>query len=148
MALALAAGLCWALYIVFGQRVARRYGQDATPLGMLAAALVVVPVGLMQSGTGLLRLEWLWPGLVVAALSSALPYALEMYALNHLPKRSFSILLSLEPAVGAVAGWLMLSEVLNAPQWLAIAFVMTASMGSAWSVRVNPARETGSLARE
>jgi inner membrane transporter RhtA len=135
IALALAAGVCWALYIVVGQHVAQRYGRDATPMGMLAAAMVVVPVGLMQSGAGLLRIEWLWPGLIVAALSSALPYALEMYALRHLPKRSFSILLSLEPAVGAVAAWIMLSEALTPQQWLAMAFVMTASMGSAWSSR-------------
>ena len=148
IAFALAAGVCWALYIVVGQHVAQRYGRDATPMGMLAAALVVVPVGLASSGTGLLRAEWLWPGLVVAALSSALPYALEMYALKHLPKRSFSILLSLEPAVGAVAAWIMLSEALSAQQWLAIACVMTASMGSAWSVRTAPAPGNGSPARE
>ncbi len=132
---ALAAGVCWALYIVIGQHVAQRYGKQATPMGMLAGTLVVVPVALMTSGTALFRIEWLWPGLVVAALSSALPYALEMYALKHLPKRSFSILLSLEPAVGAVAGWAMLSEGLTLQQWLAIALVMAASMGSAWSVR-------------
>lgn len=147
VAFALSAGLCWALYIVFGQHVARRYGQHATPMGMLAAALIVVPVGLAQSGVGLLRMEWLWPGLVVAGLSSALPYALEMYALNHLPKRSFSILLSLEPAVGAVTGWIMLSQGLRPFQWLAIALVMAASMGSAWSARVSPARESGSPAQ-
>lgn len=132
---ALAAAVCWALYIVFGQRVARRYGRDATPIGMLIASAVVLPVALAQSGAGLLRLEWLWPGLVVAILSSALPYALEMYALQHLPKRSFSILLSLEPAVGALAGWMILTEALTAQQWLAIGLVMAASMGSAWSVR-------------
>ncbi len=148
IAFALAAGACWALYIVVGQHVAQRYGRDATPMGMLAAALVVVPVGLASSGTGLLRTEWLWPGLVVAALSSALPYALEMYALKHLPKRSFSILLSLEPAVGAVAAWIMLSEALSAQQWLAIACVMTASMGSAWSVRTAPAPGNGSPAQQ
>ena len=146
IAFALAAGVCWALYIVVGQHVAHRYGRDATPMGMLAAALVVVPVGLAQSGVGLLRLEWLWPGLVVAALSSALPYALEMYALRHLPKRSFSILLSLEPAVGAVAAWAMLSEALSARQWLAIACVMAASMGSAWSITGRPDRGSGSPA--
>ncbi len=129
------AAVCWALYIVFGQRVARRYGRDATPIGMLIASAVVLPVALAQSGAGLLRLEWLWPGLVVAILSSALPYALEMYALQHLPKRSFSILLSLEPAVGALAGWMILTEALTAQQWLAIGLVMAASMGSAWSVR-------------
>ena len=148
IALALAAGGCWALYIVVGQHVARRHGRRATAMGMLAAALVVVPVGLTQAGPGLLRLEWLWPGLVVAALSSALPYALEMYALEHLPKRSFSILLSLEPAVGAVAGWIMLSESLHVQQWLAIAFIMAASMGSAWSVRGRPALESCNPAPE
>lgn len=144
IALALAAGVCWALYIVVGQHVARRYGRDATPMGMVAAALVVVPVGLAQAGAGLWRLEWLWPGLVVAALSSALPYALEMYALHHLPRRSFSIMLSLEPAVGAVAAWIMLSEALSAQQWLAIALVMTASMGSACSITRRPDRGSGS----
>ena len=90
----------------------------------VAAAHHWISSGLAQSGAALLRLDWLWPGLVVAALSSALPYALEMYALQHLPKRSFSILLSLEPAVGAVAGWIILSEALNGRQWLAIALVM------------------------
>lgn len=135
IAFALAAGACWALYIVIGQHVAQRYGKQATPMGMLAGTLVVLPVALMDAGTALFRIEWLWPGLIVAALSSALPYALEMYALNHLPKRSFSILLSLEPAVGAVAGWVMLSEGLTLQQWLAIALVMAASMGSASSVR-------------
>ena len=146
IAFALAAGACWALYIVVGQHVAQRYGREATPMGMLAAAMVVVPVGLAQSGSGLFHLEWLWPGLIVAALSSALPYALEMYALNHLPKRSFSILLSLEPAVGAVAGWIMLAEALSLQQWLAIALVMTASMGSAWSVRAAAGPQSGSPA--
>ncbi len=134
IAFALAAGACWALYIVIGQHVAQRYGKQATPMGMLAGTLVVLPVALMDAGSALFRLDWLWPGLIVAALSSALPYALEMYALKHLPKRSFSILLSLEPAVGAVAGWIMLSEGLTLQQWLAIALVMTASMGSAWSI--------------
>lgn len=146
IAFALAAALCWALYIVFGQRVARDYGRDATPIGMLIATGVVLPVALLQSGSALFRLEWLWPGLVVAALSSALPYALEMYALKHLPKRSFSILLSLEPAVGAVAGWIILSETLSPQQWLAILLVMTASMGSAWSVRTAPGPGSGSPA--
>ena len=104
-------------------------------MGMLIATAVVLPVALAQSGSGLFRPEWLWPGRIVAAMSSALPYALEMYALKHLPKRNFSILLSLEPAVGAVAGWIILAEALSGQQWLAIALVMAASMGSAWSIR-------------
>lgn len=133
MLLALAAGFCWALYIVFGQRVAKRYGNMATPMGMLAAALVVAPVGLFQAGSSLFDPQWILAGLVVALLSSAVPYALEMFALKHLPKHSFSILLSLEPAAGAMAGWLVLSEHLTPAQGLAIAMVMVASMGTAWS---------------
>ena len=131
--LALGAGACWALYIVFGQRVAMRYGSMATPMGMLAAALVVAPVGVFHAGSALLDPQWLIAGLAVALLSSAIPYALEMFSLNHLPKNTFSILLSLEPAVGALAGWLVLSERLTPMQGLAIALVMAASMGTAWS---------------
>ncbi|PIT83875.1 DMT family transporter [Limnohabitans sp. 15K] len=133
MAFALAAGVCWALYIVFGQRVAQRYGAMATPLGMLAAALVVAPIGIAHAGSTLLDPQWLAAGLAVALLSSAVPYALEMFALKHLPKNTFSILLSLEPAVGALAGWLVLAESLTLFQGLAIAMVMAASMGTAWS---------------
>lgn len=133
IAYALTAGGFWALYIVFGQKVAHRYGGDATPMGMLAGALVVAPVALLHSGTALFNPDWLWAGLAVALLSSALPYALEMYALKQLPKNTFSILLSLEPAVGAVAGWLVLSEQLSAQQVLAMGLIITASMGSAWS---------------
>lgn len=130
---ALAAGVCWALYIVFGQRVAKQYGAMATPMGMLAAALVVTPFGLYEAGSALLNPQWLVAGLAVAFLSSAVPYTLEMYALKHLPKHTFSILLSLEPAVGAVAGWVVLSENLSWGQWAAMLFIILASMGSAWS---------------
>lgn len=133
MGFALAAGICWALYIVFGQRVARRYGGLATPMGMLAAAVLVLPIGVAQAGAALLDSRWLLAGLAVAVLSSAIPYTLEMYALRHLPKRTFSILLSLEPAVGAVAGWIVLAERLSPTQWLAMGFIMAASMGAAWS---------------
>jgi inner membrane transporter RhtA len=133
MFFAFTAGICWALYIVFGQRVALRYGAMATPMGMLAAALVVAPVGVWHAGSALLNPQWLVAGLAVALLSSAIPYALEMFSLNHLPKNTFSILLSLEPAVGALAGWLVLAEHLTLAQGLAIGLVMAASMGTAWS---------------
>jgi inner membrane transporter RhtA len=133
MFFAFTAGICWALYIVFGQRVALRYGAMATPMGMLAAALLVAPVGVWHAGSALLNPQWLVAGLAVALLSSAIPYALEMFSLNHLPKNTFSILLSLEPAVGALAGWLVLAEHLTLMQGLAIGLVMAASMGTAWS---------------
>jgi len=131
--LALAAGVGWALYIIFGQRVSYRYGHWATPMGLLAAALVVTPIGISRAGMALFDSHLLLAGLAVALLSSAIPSSLEMYALRHLPKQTFSILLSLEPAVGAVAGWLVLSEHLSGQQLLAIGFVIAASIGSAWS---------------
>ena len=131
IAYALGAGACWAVYIVVGQRVADRIGAFATPMGMLVAALLVTPVGISVAGSSLLNPEWMLAGLGIALLSSAIPYSLEMYSLKHLPKQTFSILLSLEPAVGAFAGWLVLSEQLNTQQLGAIGLIMVASMGSA-----------------
>ena len=131
IAFALGAGCCWAVYIVVGQRVADRIGALATPMGMLVAALVVLPVGISVAGTSLLNPAWMLAGLAIALLSSAIPYSLEMYSLKQLPKQTFSILLSLEPAVGALAGWLVLSEQLSTQQLGAIGLIMAASMGSA-----------------
>ena len=131
IAFALGAGACWAVYIVVGQRVADRIGAFATPMGMLVAALLVTPVGISVAGSSLLNPEWMLAGLGIALLSSAIPYSLEMYSLKHLPKQTFSILLSLEPAVGAFAGWLVLSEQLSTQQLGAIVLIMAASMGSA-----------------
>jgi len=131
IAFALGAGTCWAVYIVVGQRVADRIGAFATPMGMLVAALLVTPVGISVAGSSLLNPEWMLAGLGIALLSSAIPYSLEMYSLKHLPKQTFSILLSLEPAVGALAGWLVLFEQLSARQLCAIGLIMLASMGSA-----------------
>ena len=131
IAYALGAGVCWAVYIVVGQGVADRIGAFATPMGMLVAALLVTPVGISVAGSSLLNPEWMLAGLGIALLSSAIPYSLEMYSLKHLPKQTFSILLSLEPAVGALAGWLVLSEQLNTQQLGAIGLIMVASMGSA-----------------
>ena len=131
IAYALGAGACWAVYIVVGQRVADRIGAFATPMGMLVAALLVTPVGISLAGSSLLNPEWMLAGLGIALLSSAIPYSLEMYSLKHLPKQTFSILLSLEPAVGALAGWLVLSEQLSTQQLGAIGLIMAASMGSA-----------------
>ena len=131
IAYALGAGTCWAVYIVVGQRVADRIGAFATPMGMLVAALLVTPVGISVAGSSLLNPEWMLAGLGIALLSSAIPYSLEMYSLKHLPKQTFSILLSLEPAVGALAGWLVLSEQLSTQQLGAIGLIMAASMGSA-----------------
>lgn len=135
MAYALAAAVCWALYIVLGQKVARRHGVQAVAMGMAFAAVLVVPIGAMQPEVDWAQSHWWLWGLAVALFSSALPYALEIYALRHMRRHTFSIGLSLEPAVGAVAGWLILSESLTVLQGLAIVLVICACMGSAWPRR-------------
>jgi inner membrane transporter RhtA len=135
VAYALAAAVCWALYIVQGQRVARRFGMQAVAMGMAFAALLVVPVGLMSAQLTWTQPAWWGAGLGVALFSSALPYALEMFALRHLPRHTFSVCLSLEPVIGALAAWLMLAETLSLTQGVAIGLVMSASMGSAWQLR-------------
>lgn len=127
---ALASAFFWALYIVFGHRLSHLHGGQSTALGMTVAALVVAPFGLAQAGPALLNPELLWSGLVMAVLSSAVPYSLEMFALKRLPKNTFGILCSMEPAVGAMAGLFILGEQLSLLQWLAIAGVMAASAGS------------------
>jgi inner membrane transporter RhtA len=129
VALDLGAALAWALYILFGQRAGRVDGGQAVSLGMLAAALVVAPIGLAEAGIGLFAPQILAVGFVVAMMSSALPYSLEMAALRRLDRKSFGVLMSLEPAVGACAGLALLGERITAIQWLAIGLVIAASVG-------------------
>ncbi|WP_165190025.1 EamA family transporter [Caulobacter soli] len=136
---AVAAAVCWAGYIVAGQRTGHLHGGRSVALGMTTAALVVAPFGLVTAGAALLDPRAMALGLVVAVVSSAIPYSLEMVALRGISKRSFGVMLSLEPAVGALAGLLFLGEHLVARQWLAIAFVIAASVGT---VVTDPKRET------
>ena len=131
VAAALGAGFCWAMYIVFGKRVSTLKGGHVVAWGMLAAALCTVPVGIAQAGSALFAPQVLLGGLVVALLSSILPYSLEMMALSRLPRRVFGILVSAGPAVGALAGFLVLGEVLTTTQWLAIGMIVAATAGSA-----------------
>jgi inner membrane transporter RhtA len=90
-----------------------------------------VPVGLSQAGSALFSPQVLGGGLAVALLSSILPYSLEMMALSRLPRRVFGILVSAGPAVGALAGFFVLGEVLSTTQWLAIGMIVVATAGSA-----------------
>ena len=134
MLLALAAGVCWGLYIWAGGRVARVFaGPQGVALGMGIAALTTLPFGLVlgtrHGAWQHLSVPLLLTALGVALLSSALPYSLEMAALRALPARVFGILMSLEPAVAAVIGMLFLNEQLHGLQWVAIACVMAASAG-------------------
>lgn len=131
VALALAAGGCWAGYILFGQRAGHLAPGGATvALGMTIAALYLFPLGVLTAGTAMFQWQVLPLALMVALMSSALPYSLEMVALKRLPAKNFSVLMSVEPAVAAVAGLLLLAEFLTVWQWLAIAMVITASLGS------------------
>lgn len=132
---ALAAGVGWALYIVMGQKAGAVYGGNAVALGTSIAALVAIPAGIAHAGTALFSLDLLPYALGVAALSSALPLSLEMMALTRMPARSFSTLLSLEPAIAALAGMALLNEHLNALQWAAIASIVVAATGTALSVK-------------
>jgi inner membrane transporter RhtA len=131
---ALAAGVGWALYIVLGKKAGAAHGADAVTLGTSIGALLAIPFGIAHAGSALLSPTLLPYALGVAVLSSALPYSLEMIALTRLPARTFSTLLSLEPAVAAVAGVALLGEQLTLLQWLAIVAIIVAAAGTALSV--------------
>jgi inner membrane transporter RhtA len=127
---ALLAGVCWALYIVFGNLAGAAHGPAATAIGMIIAALIVAPVGVAQAGASLLSPALLPVAGAVALLSSVLPYTFEMFALTRIPIRVFGTLMSVEPAIAAGMGWLILHERLTTPQWAAIAAIMAASIGA------------------
>jgi inner membrane transporter RhtA len=137
---ALGAGIGWALYIVLGQKAGAAHGADTVTLGTSIAALLALPIGIAHAGSALFAPALLPLALGVAVLSSALPYSLEMVALTRLPTRTFGTLLSLEPAIAAIAGVGFLGEHLGVLQWLAIAAIIVAAAGTAMSVR-QPATE-------
>ena len=139
---ALSAAAGWATYIVLGRRAGAAFGTDTVALGSAIGALVVVPVGIVHAGTALFTLSALPFAIGVAVLSSALPYSLEMYALTRLPSRTVSILLSFEPAMGALLGLMFLDELLDAFQWLAIAAIIAASIGAVLGARKAPVEIT------
>lgn len=131
IAFALSAGAMWALYIVFSARTGRRFPQaDGLALAMVVAAVLFLPLGIVESGTRLLDPTTIALGAAVAVLSSVLPYTLELLALRRLPASTFAILMSLEPAIAATAGFLILDQALAATEALAITLVIGASMGA------------------
>lgn len=137
---ALGAGALWAAYIVLSSRAGARFpGLDGLAVAMVAAALVTLPSGIGSAGTTLLEPGVLGLGLVVALLSSGLPYALELLALRRLPAATFAVLTSLSPAIAALAGFLVLDQELTAPQCVAIALVVTAGAGAVRTGRAAPA---------
>ncbi|WP_158884428.1 EamA family transporter [Amycolatopsis anabasis] len=131
MLFALAAGICWGSYILLSAALGSRTTEgNGLALAMAVAAIVAMPVGVVETGSGLLAPWVLAIGLAVALLSSVIPYSLELEALRTIPPRVFGILMSLEPAVGALAGLVVLGEMLQPLQWVAVCCVVIASIGA------------------
>jgi inner membrane transporter RhtA len=128
LGLALAAGVAWAGYIIFSARTGARFAQlDGLAIAMTIAAVLVAPVGVSLTGSALWTPDALWRGATIAVLSSVLPYSLELIALRRLAAHVFGILLSLEPAVAALAGLLVLGQNLSPGQLLGMVLVVAAS---------------------
>jgi inner membrane transporter RhtA len=128
--LALLAGAFWAAYILLGARTGRVFpGGTGLAMAMGLSTVLLVPFGVADAGVALLDPRLLAAGLGVALLSSAIPYSLELEALRRLPARVFGVLMSLEPAVGALLGFVVLGEMLGLRAIVAIALVVTASVG-------------------
>jgi inner membrane transporter RhtA len=133
---ALIAGACWGGYILLSSALGKQSTEGGgLALGMAVAAVVVVPFGVADSGTALFSPWILIVGLGVALLSSVVPYSLELEALRRIPPRVFGVLMSMEPAVAALVGLIVLGESLHALQWVAVLCVVAASAGATRSAR-------------
>ena len=131
---ALGAAAGWASYIVLSQRVGRLVpGPDGLAFALGVGGLALLPFGIIGAGSRLLNLRNLALGLVVAILSSAIPFSLEFAALRRLSRQVFGILMSLEPAMGATAGFLFLAQRLSLRDLIAIGLVTVASAGATYS---------------
>jgi inner membrane transporter RhtA len=136
---ALGAGVCWAGYILFGQKAGADHGVQTAALGVVIAAVFIAPIGIAHAGGALLNPSLIPVAIGVAILSTALPYTLEMVALTRMPVRTFGTLMSMEPAVGALSGLMFLHESLTLTQWLAIGAIIIASAGATLTTRPEPA---------
>ena len=138
VAASLGAGICWGLYIVTGRRVARDWPDGrGLALAMVVAAVLIVPVTLVGSDVRplLAAPAALAGGVAIALFSSAIPYTAEIAALRRLPAATFGVLMSIEPAIAAAVGFLLLGQVLHGMDLAAIAFVALASAGASLSAR-------------
>jgi inner membrane transporter RhtA len=134
VAFALLAAAMWAAYIPLSARTGRLFpGGAGLALAMAVGALLVAPAGIAQAGTDLLAPALLASGAVVALASSVIPYSLELESLRRIPARVFGILMSLEPGVAALAGFLVLDQGLSATDLAAIGLVVVASAGATYA---------------
>lgn len=133
---ALAAAASWAIYILLSAATGRRFpGSSGLTVAMAVAALAVTPAGLVAGGRSLLRPGVLATGAAIGLLSSIIPYSLELETLRRVPAKVFGIWMSVEPAVAALVGLVMLSQSLSLAEWAAIGCVTVASAGAALSAR-------------
>jgi inner membrane transporter RhtA len=131
VALALTAGVCWGAYIVQSARVgAIDPGIGGAALSAVISAMLVAPFGIAQGGSDLLTASYLLVAAAVGLLSTAVPYVFEMEALRRLPRATFGVLMSLEPAVAALIGFVGLSQGLTLVEVVAIGLVVIASAGA------------------
>jgi inner membrane transporter RhtA len=137
--LILAAAACWAAYILIAQRATHVFdGSEGLALAMVVAALVPVIPGIAEAGSALLQPDLLALGFGVALLSSVVPYSLETEALRRMPANVFGVLMSLEPGVAALAGFLVLGQALGVRELVAIGLVVAASVGVSRSAAPSP----------
>ena len=139
---ALLAGAGWAAYILLSARTGRAFpGGSGLALAMCVAAVLLAPVGVAEAGEALIDPHVLLVGAGVAMLSSAIPYSAELEALRLMPEHVFGVLLSLEPAVAALAGYLVLDQRLGARELAGIALVMAATAGAVAGTRAPVPRD-------
>ena len=134
---ALAAGGCWALYIIFGKKSGMQNGPTTVAIGVGIGTCCFAPIGFWQNGMALLSPDVLPLALGVGILSTALPFSLEMMALTRIPARTFGTLMSLEPAVGALSGLIILGEHLTLLEWCALGAVVFASAGATLTIKTS-----------
>lgn len=127
---ALGAGLCWALYIYFGQRVVQQnIGMHALTIAIALSVIFLMPLGLIQHAQNLIQVQF-WPqALLIAILATAIPYTLDLFALKQLSNMSYGTLSSLSPVLAALSGFIFLNEYLTLLQWVSLFLIMCASVG-------------------
>ncbi|ADD79576.1 EamA family transporter [Candidatus Riesia pediculicola] len=129
---ALLAGTCWSAYILSGRIAGMRYGSSiSVSVGSIISTIIFFPLGLIKVGTHeLFNLSTLPTACAVSFLSTTFPYTIEMFALTKMSTKTFGTLMSLEPAIGALIGRIFLHENLSSIQWVALFFIVFASIGS------------------
>lgn len=136
---ALVAAAGWACYILLSVAIGTRFaGSSGLAIASVVGSVLILPIGITSGGSELLRPEILLLGLAIGLLSSVVPYSFELEALRRMPAQLFGVLMSLEPAAAALVGLVVLGEVLNAREWLAIGLVISACLGATRSQQNPP----------